>query len=109
MLALARGEWEASEAYTRRALRIHEKNDPKGRFVVACLNNLGEVYRARGQLADAEAAYRRSLALAEPLNPEKLTDPARNSLGRAKALHALADAFGIAAERLRPQASGATG
>ncbi len=46
-------------------------------------------------------------ALPEPLNPEKLTDPARNSLGRAKALHAFADAFGTAAERLRPQVSGA--
>lgn len=48
-------------------------------------------------------------ALPEPLSPDKLTDPARNSLGRAKALHALADAFGIAAERMRPQASGAVG
>ncbi len=40
----------------------------------------------------------------EPLNPDKLTDPQRNSLGRAEALHALADAFGDAAERLRPGA-----
>ena len=41
--------------------------------------------------------------LPEPLSPEKLTDPALNSLGRAKALHALADAFGDAADRLKPQ------
>jgi hypothetical protein len=46
-------------------------------------------------------------ALPEPLNPDKLTDPARNCLGRAKALHAFADAFGTAAERLRPQVSSA--
>ena len=41
--------------------------------------------------------------LPEPLSPEKLTDPALNSLGRAKALHALADAFGDAADRLKPR------
>jgi hypothetical protein len=39
--------------------------------------------------------------LPEPLNPEKLTDPMLNALGRAEALHALADAFGHAADRLR--------
>jgi hypothetical protein len=39
--------------------------------------------------------------LPEPLSPDKLTDPVRNSLGRAEALHALADAFGHAAERLK--------
>ena len=44
-------------------------------------------------------------ALPEPLVPDKLTDPVRNSLGRATALHALSEAFGIAAERLRPQLS----
>ena len=40
--------------------------------------------------------------LPEPLSPDKLTDPVLNSLGRAKALHALADAFGDAVERLKP-------
>ncbi len=40
--------------------------------------------------------------LPEPLSPEKLTDPVLNSLGRAEALFALADAFGNAAERLKP-------
>jgi hypothetical protein len=45
--------------------------------------------------------------LPEPLSPEKLTDPVRNSLGRAEALHAFANAFGDAAERLRPRPSGA--
>jgi hypothetical protein len=40
----------------------------------------------------------------EPLRPDKLTDPERNSLGRAEALHALANAFGDAADRLRPGA-----
>ena len=39
--------------------------------------------------------------LPEPLSPDKLTDPVLNSLGRAEALHALADAFGHAAERLK--------
>jgi hypothetical protein len=39
--------------------------------------------------------------LPEPLLPEKLTDPVLNSRGKAEALHALADAFGNAAERLR--------
>jgi hypothetical protein len=48
-------------------------------------------------------------ALPEPLNPDKLTDPARNSLGRARALHALSEAFGVAAERLRPQMSSGLG
>lgn len=41
--------------------------------------------------------------LPEPHSPEKLTDPTLNSLGRAKALHALADAFGDAADRLKPR------
>jgi hypothetical protein len=40
----------------------------------------------------------------EPLIPDKLTDPERNSIGRAEALHAFADAFGQAAERLKPAA-----
>ncbi len=39
--------------------------------------------------------------LPEPLAPDKLTDPALNSVARAQALHALADAFGVAAERLK--------
>jgi hypothetical protein len=39
--------------------------------------------------------------LPEPLSPDKLTDPVRNSLGRAQALHSLADAFGHAADRLK--------
>jgi hypothetical protein len=39
--------------------------------------------------------------LPEPLVPDKLTDPVRNSMGRAEALRALADAFGAAAERLK--------
>jgi hypothetical protein len=39
--------------------------------------------------------------LPEPLAPNKLTDPMLNAAGRAEALHALANAFGLAAERLR--------
>jgi hypothetical protein len=39
--------------------------------------------------------------LPEPLAPDKLTDPVLNSVARAQALHALADAFGHAAERLK--------
>jgi hypothetical protein len=42
--------------------------------------------------------------LPEPLAPEKLTDPVLNVLGRAEALHALADAFGNAAQRLKQAA-----
>ncbi len=40
-------------------------------------------------------------ALPEPLVPDKLTDPVLNTLGRAEALHAMADAFGHAVERLK--------
>ncbi len=43
--------------------------------------------------------------LPEPWSPDKLTNPVLNSLGRAKALHALAEAFGEAAERLKPLAA----
>jgi hypothetical protein len=42
--------------------------------------------------------------LPEPLAPDKLTDPVLNAVGRAQALHALANAFGIAAARLRSAA-----
>jgi hypothetical protein len=35
------------------------------------------------------------------VQPDKVADPLLNVLGRAEALHALADAFGHAAERLR--------
>ena len=42
--------------------------------------------------------------LPEPLAPDKLTDPVLNSAGRAEALHALADAFGHAAQRLKSAA-----
>jgi hypothetical protein len=38
------------------------------------------------------------------LAPDKLTDPVLNAAGRAQALHALANAFGLAAERLRSAA-----
>jgi hypothetical protein len=40
----------------------------------------------------------------EPLKPDKLTDPVSNSAGRAEALQTLADAFGAAAQRLKPAA-----
>jgi len=40
----------------------------------------------------------------EPLKPDKLTDPVCNSAGRAEALQALAEAFGAAAQRLKPAA-----
>jgi hypothetical protein len=42
--------------------------------------------------------------LPEPLAPDKLTDPVLNAAGRAEALHAFADAFARAAERLRSAA-----
>src|SRR5262245_30887014 len=42
--------------------------------------------------------------LPEPLVPDKLTDPVLNSMGRAAALHAFADAFGHAAEQFKPAA-----
>ena len=41
--------------------------------------------------------------LPEPLAPDKLTDAALNAMGRAEALHALAAAFGSAAERLKSE------
>ena len=42
--------------------------------------------------------------LPDPLAPNKPPDPLRNLAGRAEALHALADAFGSAAERLKSAA-----
>ena len=42
--------------------------------------------------------------LPDPLAPDKLTDPVLNARGRAEALHALANAFALAAERLRSAA-----
>jgi hypothetical protein len=42
--------------------------------------------------------------LPEPLAPDKLTDPVLNAKGRAEALHALANAFAIAAARLKAAA-----
>jgi hypothetical protein len=42
--------------------------------------------------------------LPDPLVPDKLTDPVLNAAGRADALHALANAFARAAERLRSAA-----
>jgi hypothetical protein len=42
--------------------------------------------------------------LPEPLAPDKLTDPVLNATGRAEALHAFADAFGDAAQRLKTAA-----
>jgi hypothetical protein len=42
--------------------------------------------------------------LPDPLAPDKLTDPIVNARGRAEALHALANAFALAAERLRSAA-----
>jgi hypothetical protein len=43
-------------------------------------------------------------ALPDPFAPDKLTDPVVNARGRAEALHALANAFALAAERLRSAA-----
>jgi hypothetical protein len=42
--------------------------------------------------------------LPEPLAPDKLTDPMLNAVGRAEALHVLANAFAIAAMRLKSAA-----
>jgi hypothetical protein len=42
--------------------------------------------------------------LPEPLAPDKLTDPVLNAVGRAEALHALANAFATAAARLKAAA-----
>jgi hypothetical protein len=43
-------------------------------------------------------------ALPEPLASDQLGDPARNAASRVEALHALADAFGSAADRLKSAA-----
>jgi hypothetical protein len=43
-------------------------------------------------------------AMPQPLKPDKLSDPVSNVAGRAEALHALADAFGSAADRLKSAA-----
>ena len=43
-------------------------------------------------------------ALPEPPAPGQLDDGVRNAAGRAEALHALADAFGSAADRLKSAA-----
>ena len=63
------------------------------------LNGSGAVFLARVESRLDITAH--IAELPEPLSPDKLTDPVLNSLGRAQALHALADAFGHAAERLK--------
>ncbi len=64
------------------------------------LEDNGPVFLAR---IESRLGIRAHIAeLPEPLAPDKLTDPVLNSVGRAQALHALADAFACAAERLKP-------
>jgi hypothetical protein len=66
------------------------------------LEDSGPVFLAR---IESRLGIRAHIAeLPEPLAPDKLIDPVLNSVGRAEALHALADAFASAAERLRPAA-----
>jgi len=62
----------------------------------------GPVLLARIETRLAKSAH--ITGLPDPLAPEKLTDPALNATGRAEALHALANAFAGAAERLRSAA-----
>jgi hypothetical protein len=62
----------------------------------------GPVFLARIETRLAKSAH--ITALPDPLAPDKLTDPVVNAGGRAEALHALANAFALAIERLRSAA-----
>jgi hypothetical protein len=62
----------------------------------------GPVLLARIETRLAKSAH--ITELPDPLAPDKLTDPVVNARGRAEALHALANAFALAAERLRSAA-----
>jgi len=59
----------------------------------------GPVFLARVESRLGIAAH--IAELPEPLAPDKLTDPVLNAVGRAEALHALANAFALAAARLK--------
>jgi CHAT domain-containing protein len=55
---------EGEEATLRRAMTIEERiGDAHSLNYAAILNNLGEVYRRRGDFARAQAAYQRALAI----------------------------------------------
>ena len=62
----------------------------------------GPVMLGRIEMRLAKSAH--ITELPEPLVPDKLTDPVLNARGRAEALHALANAFALAVERLRSAA-----
>jgi hypothetical protein len=57
--------------------------------------------RSNGPAFLAKVETRLGVTAYVATQPDKLADPLLNALGRAEALHALADAFGDAAERLR--------
>jgi hypothetical protein len=62
----------------------------------------GPIFLAKIEMRLDVTAY--IAELPDPLAPNKPPDPLRNLAGRAEALHALADAFGSAAERLKSAA-----
>ena len=60
------GKYDSAFIVAQKALEVVEKNvSPDHPDVAASLNNLAEIYRARGQYAEAEPLYNRSLAIYE--------------------------------------------
>ena len=98
VLALTRGEWEAAEAYMRRALRIHEKHDPRSRFVTACLQQprrnppgARPVRRGGSLLSTVTEAGRGGQpeqpgGRGEPQQPRRRRRRVRQTCGQARAL-----------------------
>ena len=81
--------------------RLVEQAETEARRLAASRSGLPLQGREQARY---QRAYRGAAGASRPREADRSR---RKSLGRAKALHAFADAFGIAAERLRPQVSGA--
>jgi hypothetical protein len=101
--------WRCQKVATRYQLRqpIDLKSEVDSLVGQAVLQ--ARLLEASGPLFLARLERRAGLTaqiaeLPEPLMPDKLTDPELNSIGRAEALYAFADAFGQAVEQLKPAA-----
>src|SRR5262249_60966238 len=78
------GDYDAEEKITRRAMKILESiDDVESGQYAGLLNNLGEVYRAREEVARAEPLYQQSLAIATRVLGEDnyFTAPVLQNLG----------------------------
>ena len=65
MLLYRQGSYDRAIAATKKALQIAERNGLDHPNVATSLNNLAALYKAKGQYADAEPLYQRSLAIRE--------------------------------------------